>query len=93
MSNADEIVVVATPDLASLRNAKNIMDYLRAQRPNEAPARLILNQVRLPKRPEMKAAWEKLGATPVSVLLGGVVMLVVALALWTFNKRAAAGAA
>jgi hypothetical protein len=37
--------------------------------------------------------FEKLGATPVSVLLGGVVMLVVALALWTFNKRAAAGAA
>jgi hypothetical protein len=33
--------------------------------------------------------FEKLGATPVSVLLGGVVMLAMALALWTFNKRAA----
>lgn len=35
--------------------------------------------------------FEKLGATPVSVLLGGVVMLAIAFALWTFNKRAAAG--
>ncbi|MGN6573232.1 MAG: hypothetical protein ACTHLO_17655 [Pseudolabrys sp.] len=34
--------------------------------------------------------FEKLGATPVSVLLGGVVMLAIALALWGFNKRAAA---
>jgi pilus assembly protein CpaE len=51
---ADEVVVVATPDLASLRNAKNLMDYLRSQRPNEAPARLILNQVGMTKRPEIK---------------------------------------
>ncbi|MFN3657762.1 MAG: hypothetical protein ACK4UO_10960 [Pseudolabrys sp.] len=34
--------------------------------------------------------FEKLGATPASVLLGGVVMLGVALALWSFNRRAAA---
>jgi hypothetical protein len=33
--------------------------------------------------------FEKLGATPVSVLVGGIVMLGVALALWSFNKRAA----
>jgi iron complex transport system permease protein len=32
--------------------------------------------------------FERLGATPVSVLLGGVVMLAIALALWAFNKRA-----
>ena len=32
--------------------------------------------------------FEKLGATPLSVLLGGLVMLGIALALWTFNKRA-----
>ena len=41
-----------------------------------------------------KSQWiEMLGATPVSVLLGGVVMLAIALALWSFNKRAAADAA
>jgi hypothetical protein len=34
--------------------------------------------------------FEKLGATPVSVLLGGIMMLVIALALWSFNRRAAA---
>jgi hypothetical protein len=31
--------------------------------------------------------FERLGATPVSVLLGGIVMLLGALALWTFNRR------
>jgi hypothetical protein len=34
--------------------------------------------------------FERLGATPLSVLLGGVAMLGIALALWTFNRRAAA---
>lgn len=33
--------------------------------------------------------FEKLGASPLSVLLGGVIMLVIALALWSFNKRVA----
>jgi hypothetical protein len=37
--------------------------------------------------------FEKLGATPVSVLLGGLVMLVVALALWNFNRRPTVAAA
>jgi hypothetical protein len=37
--------------------------------------------------------FERLGATPVSVLLGGVVMLAIALALWAFNKRARPAAA
>jgi hypothetical protein len=36
--------------------------------------------------------FEKLGATPVSVLLGGLMMLVAALALWSFNRRPAAAA-
>jgi hypothetical protein len=31
--------------------------------------------------------FEKLGATPATVLLGGVLMLAFALALWTFNRR------
>ena len=34
--------------------------------------------------------FEKLGASPLSVLLGGVIMLVIALVLWSFNKRMAA---
>ncbi len=53
--SADEVVVVATPDLASLRNAKNMVDVIRQGRPNDAPPRLILNQVGMPGRPEIPA--------------------------------------
>ena len=36
--------------------------------------------------------FERLGATPLSVLLGGLVMLAIAVALWAFNRRSAAAA-
>ncbi|MGL4406327.1 MAG: AAA family ATPase, partial [Notoacmeibacter sp.] len=49
---ADEVVIVAAPDLGSLRNAKNLLDQLTALRPNDKKPHLILNQVGLPKRPE-----------------------------------------
>jgi pilus assembly protein CpaE len=52
---ADEVAIVAAPELASLRNAKNMMDLLRAARPNDSVPRLILNQVGLAKRPEIEA--------------------------------------
>jgi len=50
---ADEVVIVATPDLASLRNAKNIIDLLRHSRPNDAAPKLVLNQTETPGRPEI----------------------------------------
>ncbi len=50
---ADELVVVATPDLANLRNAKSLFDALRAARPNDSKPRLVLNCVGVPKRPEI----------------------------------------
>ena len=53
---ADEVVIVATPDLASLRNAKNLFDALKGSRPNDAMPRVVLNQVGLPKRPEISTA-------------------------------------
>src|ERR1700729_3179971 len=53
---ADEILIVAAPDLANLRNAKNIYDLLKAARPNDHLPRYCLNQVGVPKRPEIKAA-------------------------------------
>jgi pilus assembly protein CpaE len=53
--SCDEVVVVATPDLASLRNAKNMIDLVRAARPNDQPPRLVLNQVGVPGRPEIPA--------------------------------------
>ncbi len=54
LREADEVVIVATPDLANLRNAKNLADVLRAARPNDAPPRLVFNGVGLAKRPEIK---------------------------------------
>ncbi|MBX8785674.1 CtpF protein, partial [Ochrobactrum sp. GRS2] len=56
LMRADEIVIVATPDLASLRNTKNLLDTLILLRPNDKPAHLILNQTGVPKRPEISAA-------------------------------------
>ena len=53
---ADEILIVAEPELASLRNAKNFVDLARAARPNDTGARLVLNQVGMPKRPEIAPA-------------------------------------
>jgi pilus assembly protein CpaE len=52
---ADDIVVVAGPDLGSLRNGKAFFDILKPNRPNDAPPRLVLNQVGVPKRPEIPA--------------------------------------
>ncbi len=52
---ADEIVITATPDLASLRNTKNLVDLLKEHRSNDYPPRLVLNQVGMPKRPEIPA--------------------------------------
>lgn len=50
---ADEVVITATPDLANLRNAKNIVDLLRQSRPNDGKPHLVLNTVNMPKRPEI----------------------------------------
>ena len=54
--SADEIVIVATPDLASLRNGKNLLDTLSATRPNDSKPRFVLNQTGVAKRPEIAAA-------------------------------------
>ncbi len=54
LREADEVVIVAEPDLANLRNAKNLIDVMKASRPNDAPPRLVFNRVGVPKRPEIK---------------------------------------
>jgi pilus assembly protein CpaE len=53
---ADDILVVANPDLANLRNAKNLLDLLKASRPNDHRPLYCLNNVGVPKRPEISAA-------------------------------------
>jgi pilus assembly protein CpaE len=50
---ADDILIVAEPDLANLRNAKNLLNLLKASRPNDRPPLYCLNQVGMPKRPEI----------------------------------------
>ena len=53
---ADETVVVANPDLANLRNTKNLIDFLKGARPHDHPPRLVLNAVGMMKRPEIAIA-------------------------------------
>ncbi|MEA2915980.1 MAG: pilus assembly protein CpaE, partial [Bradyrhizobium sp.] len=53
---ADDILVVAEPDLANLRNTKNILNMLKSARPNDRAPLYCLNQVRMPKRPEINAS-------------------------------------
>jgi pilus assembly protein CpaE len=68
--SADELIIVAAPDLASLRNGKNLIDFLKAARPNDNPPKLVLNMVGLPKRPEIppKDFGQAIGIDPTMVL-------------------------
>lgn len=53
LTSADDVVITATPDLANLRNTKNLIDYLRAERPNDAEPILILNKTGTSKTNEI----------------------------------------
>ncbi|MET3519520.1 pilus assembly protein CpaE [Mesorhizobium abyssinicae] len=67
---ADEVVITATPELANLRNTKNMVDMLKRLRPNDPPPRLVINQAGVPKRPEIGPTdfSEPLGITPMAVI-------------------------
>lgn len=54
--HADQVVLTAEPELASLRNTRALADMLKAARPNDPPPTLVLNQVGVPKRPEIAGA-------------------------------------
>src|SRR3569623_1488345 len=53
LATIDEIVIVAEPDLANLRNAKNLADTIKALRPNAAEPLLVINPLGVAKRPEL----------------------------------------
>jgi pilus assembly protein CpaE len=53
---ADDILVVGTPDLACLRNTKNLLDICRQARINDRQPLVMLNQTGVPKRPEIPAS-------------------------------------
>ena len=63
LTTVDDVVITATPDLASLRNTKNLIDFLRAQRPNDADPILIINQSGRCKNPGDEIAVEPFGTT------------------------------
>ncbi len=68
--SADQVVITAMPDLASLRNAKNIVDLLRSDRPNDEPPKLVINMTDCPKRPDipMTEFANAIGVQPALVL-------------------------
>jgi pilus assembly protein CpaE len=70
LSEVDEVIITAVPDLANLRNAKNMFDALKKLRPNDKVPHLILNQVGLPKRPEITPDdfCDPLEITPIAVI-------------------------
>ncbi len=49
----DELVLVAEPDLACLRDMKNIVEFLGSTRGTESPTSLVLNRVGIQKRAEL----------------------------------------
>jgi pilus assembly protein CpaE len=63
---SDDIVIVATPDLVSLRTAKSYIDLVKQMRPNDPLPKLVMNQTGVPKRPEIpvKDFAETLGVSP-----------------------------
>src|SRR6201985_1849813 len=67
---ADDIVIVAEPDLANLRNTKNMLNVLKAARPNDQVPLFCLNQVGMPRRPEIdKGSFAKtLESQPVAAI-------------------------
>jgi len=56
IATIDEVIIVAEPDLANLRNAKNLSDTIKALRPAESEPLLVINKVGMPRRPEIAAA-------------------------------------
>ena len=68
--SADEIIIVAVPDLASLRNTKAMVELLKQGRPNDAAPKLVMNMVSMPKRPEIpvKDFAETVGLPPAHLI-------------------------
>ena len=67
---ADEVIITATPDLANLRNAKNIIDLLKQSRKNDGKPHLVLNMTNVAKRQEITAKEfeQALDLKPISII-------------------------
>jgi len=53
LMDADEVVVVGSLDLASLRDTKNLIERLKEKRGDSAPVHMVLNKVGAAKRTEL----------------------------------------
>lgn len=53
LRDADEVVVVAGADLASLRNADNMLKLMRSERDKPSAPMVVLSMLGVPKRPEI----------------------------------------
>ena len=55
LAGADDLILVARPDLTNLRNAKTLVEYFGPMRGPDAPTRLVFNQVGAAKRSDLAA--------------------------------------
>lgn len=67
LREADEVIVVVGPDLASLRNGDNILKLLRSERDKPSAPLVVVSMSGLPKRPEIpfKDFSDALRVTPI----------------------------
>jgi pilus assembly protein CpaE len=70
LANADEVVLVAAPDLASMRNTKSMVEALAPLREGKSATTIALSMVGVPKRPEINAKdfTGAVGAAPAAVI-------------------------
>jgi pilus assembly protein CpaE len=55
LAQADDVVITAEPDLANLRNTKNLLDAIASLRAKDRLALLVLNKANIARRPEISA--------------------------------------
>lgn len=69
LRSADDLVITAFPDLANLRDCKNLMEQVAAKR-TDLPTRLVLNRVDAYKKTQLSARdfEETLGFVPVAAI-------------------------
>ncbi len=53
--SSDQVVITATPDLASLQHAKNLIDTLRAERGDDNSIHIVLNRAGMARKIELGA--------------------------------------
>ncbi len=68
MTGADEAVVVVAPDIANIRDARNLLDFLNGKRGESRAPRLIINKSDLAKRTKLlpKDISNTLGVQPIA---------------------------